>query len=59
MTERVIHHKKVYKQIVKDEDFLEWLRKKPKAIRVEVHALVCSPLYFCEYYEYNIEHYIL
>ena len=41
MTERVMHHKKVYKQFVKDEHFLECLHNQPKVIRVEVHTLVC------------------
>jgi hypothetical protein len=27
MTERVIHHKKVYKALAKDELLLAWLRK--------------------------------
>ena len=42
MTERVIHQKKVYKTLVKDELFLEWLRKQPKPIRQEVHAVVIA-----------------
>ena len=40
MTERVMHQKKVYKALVKDELFLEWIRKHPKPIRQEVHAVV-------------------
>ena len=39
MTERVMHQK-VYKVLVKDELFLEWLRKQPKPIRQELHAVV-------------------
>ena len=42
MTERVMHQKKVYKALVKDELFLEWLRKQPKPIRQEVHAVVIA-----------------
>jgi hypothetical protein len=38
MTGRVMHQKKVYKALVKDELFLEWLRKQPKPIRQEVHV---------------------
>ena len=42
MTERVMHQKKVYKALVKDELFLEWLRKQPKPIRQEVDAVVIT-----------------
>ena len=44
MTEKVMHQKKVFKALAKDELFLEWLAKQPKVIRLEVHALVCSTL---------------
>ena len=45
MTERVMHKKKVYKALVKDELFLEWLWKQPKPIRQEVHAVsACTAL---------------
>ena len=39
MTERVMQQK-VYKALVKDELFLEWLWKQPKPIRQEVHDVV-------------------
>ena len=41
MTERVIHQK-VYKTLVKDELFLEWLWKHSKPIRQEVHVVSAS-----------------
>ena len=41
MTERVMHQK-VYKVLVKDELFLECLRKQPKPIRQEVDAVVIT-----------------
>ncbi len=42
MKERVILHKKVYKVLTKDEQFLGWLRKQTKPIRKEVHTPVCT-----------------
>jgi hypothetical protein len=44
MTERVLQQKKVFKALVKDALFLEWLAKQPRVIRLEVHALVCNTL---------------
>jgi len=44
MTERVLHQKKVFKTLVKDALFLEWLAKQPRVIRLEVHALVWNTL---------------
>jgi hypothetical protein len=41
MTERVIQQK-VYKPLVQDELFLEWLRKDPNPIRQEVHVVVIT-----------------
>ena len=41
MTERVMHQK-VYKVLVKDELFLEWIRKQSKPIRQEVHTVVIA-----------------
>ena len=38
VTERVMHHKKVYKALAKDVLFLTWLRKQPNPIRQEVHT---------------------
>jgi hypothetical protein len=46
MTERVMQQKKVFKTLVKDELFLEWLGKQPKVIRLEVQVLVCMTLLF-------------
>ena len=46
MTERVMHQKKVYKALVKDELFLQWLRKQSKPIRQEVHSVVIAQ-YYC------------
>ena len=43
MTERVLQQK-VFKVLVKDALFLEWLAKQPRVIRLEVHALVCNTL---------------
>ena len=42
MTERVMQYKKVYKDLVKDEQFLGWLWKESKPIRKEVHTPVCT-----------------
>jgi hypothetical protein len=39
-TEMVTHHKKVYKDLDKDELFLAWLRKQPKQTRQEVHLVM-------------------
>ena len=39
---RHMHHKKVYKALVKDELFLAWLRKQAKPIRQEVHTCDAS-----------------
>jgi hypothetical protein len=44
MTERVLKQKKVFKALVKDALFLEWLAKQPRVIRLEVHDLVCNTL---------------
>ena len=42
MTERVMLHKKVYKALAKDEDFLAWLRKQSNPIHKQVHTPVCT-----------------
>jgi hypothetical protein len=34
----------VFKALVKDALFLEWLAQQPRVIRLEVHALVCNVL---------------
>ena len=39
MTDWVMHQK-VYRDLVKDELFFEWLRKQPNSIRQEVHDVV-------------------
>jgi hypothetical protein len=44
MTERVLQQKKVFKALVKDALFLEWLAKQPRMIRLEVHAVVRNTL---------------
>jgi hypothetical protein len=43
MTERILQQK-VFKVLVKDALFLEWLEKQPRVIRLEVHVLVCNTL---------------
>jgi hypothetical protein len=43
MTERVLQQK-VFKALVKDTLFLEWLTNQRRVIRLEVHALVCNAL---------------
>ncbi len=43
MTERVLQ-KKVFKDLVKDSLFLEWIANQPRVIRLEVHALVWNTL---------------
>ena len=42
MTERVMMHKKVYKDLPKDEQFLGWSRKQTKPIRKETHTPMCT-----------------
>ena len=46
-TERVMLYKKVYKVLVKDEQFLEWLHSQSKPIRKEVHTPVFTTSFFC------------
>ena len=53
-TERVMHHKKVYKALAKDELFLAWLRK-PQEVHTcdySVYLLIYRISYTCDYSVY-------
>ncbi len=60
VTERVIHHKKVYKTLAKDELFLEWLRN-PQEVHTcdySVYFLIYHISYTCDYSVYFLIYHI-